>query len=78
MRNHIYNKVIKDLSKKRDVKIVGRTILMLSDLVWSKFHGDYVRNKLKRHDIGNKSWGKIDFLMKEYEYKIKHVDSFRR
>lgn len=78
MKEHGYNKVVRDLSKKRDIKIVGKTILMLSDFVWSKFHGDHVRNKFKRHDIGNKSWGKIDFLMKEFGYKIKHVESFRR
>jgi len=77
-KKHNESDVIRSLSRKRDISIKGKTLLILSKDVWSKRINDYAPNPRKRNDLGNKSWGKIDFLMKYCGYKIKTVSDFRR
>ena len=51
--------VIQSLRKKLDCKLEGNTILVLSN-----------QAKMKRHDLGNGSWGKINYLEKIHGYTV--------
>lgn len=58
--------VLKSLSKKRDVRIERRNIFVLSK-----------RAKNKAHDLGNGSWGKIDYLTKNKGFFLYYVTKFQ-
>lgn len=55
---HSEASVLFSLSKKNDVRIKGNTIITLND-----------KSKIKHNDLGNSSWGKIDYLKKQLKYK---------
>lgn len=67
MKNHNPENDIRTLNKKNDCKIIRRTIYILS--IFSNF---------KINDLGNKSWGKIDFLVNYVDFKIMYVQDFKR
>lgn len=73
---HTQESALRTLGQKNDLRIRGSKILILTDRVWDNKKGEYVDNPRKKHDIGNKSWGKIDFLTKYYGYSIVNVDKF--
>ncbi len=77
-KNYKVDEVLKGLSTKHDVKISGTTILVLSDKVYDTKTKQSVDNPKKRWDLGNGSWGKIDFLTNHCGYFVKRVDSFDR
>jgi len=63
--NKSYNEsdVIKSLNSKKDCKVVES-----SKTIWVAPNG----NQNKAHDLGNKSWGKIDFLLHYRGYNLTH------
>jgi hypothetical protein len=62
-RKHREDEVLRQLSKKRDVKIhQGRQIEIISS-----------RNQRYTGDLGNGSWGKIDFLVNHCGYRMFRV-----
>ena len=64
-KNLIENKCIRILSQKRDLKIQGHRIeILVND------------SSRKSYDLGNKSWGKIDFLEMYCGYTIEKVNKF--
>ena len=75
-KNYSIDEVLKALYRKRDVKVnvQTETILVLSDKVYIK--GETVSNPAKSWDLGNKSWGKIDFLINHKGFYISYVDKF--
>jgi len=74
-KGYTTDEVIRALSKKKDVRIKGDTIAMLSDFITDKA-GNTIRNPHKINDIGNKSWGKIDYLVNHCHYSLVRVASF--
>ena len=74
-KQYSLDEVLRSLSKKKDIRINGTTVLMLSDFIVTK-EGESVRNPLKVNDIGNKSWGKLDFLVKHQNYNLVKVEKF--
>jgi hypothetical protein len=60
------DEVVRKLSLKRDVKITpAGEVLVIHP------------NSPKRvGDVGNKSWGKIDFLVRACKYRFTYVNSF--
>jgi hypothetical protein len=62
-RKHTVDEVLKSLSRKRDIKINNLEIQILV--------GDFAHN-----DLGNKSWGKIDFLVNHNNYRRFNVTKF--
>ena len=74
-KQYSLDEVLRSLSKKKDIRIKGTTVLMLSDFIVTK-EGESVRNPLKINDIGNKSWGKIDYLVNHNNYFLVKVASF--
>lgn len=76
-RKHNVDEVLKDLSRKHDLSInkANNTIFVLSDKIHDK-DGVIIDNPLKLHDIGNKSWGKIDFLVNYHDYHVVKVAKF--
>ncbi len=65
-----YTSAVKTLKKKRDCLLdeQKRIIYLLS--------GRDKRNP-RKNDLGNKSYGKIDYLCKHQAYSIVEVDDFR-
>ena len=73
-RKHSVDEVLKSLSKKHDVKVVGNSIQVLKAIVTKD--GKDVENPAYQGDLGNGSWGKIDFL-KSQGYKQYFVAEFK-
>jgi len=63
-------KALKVLSGKHDCRVRGRKIFVLTG-------ND--RRYPRKNDMGNGSWGAIDFLTKPVNgYSVIHVDSFNK
>ena len=74
-RKHTVDEVLIALSLKNDVKVDRKVIMILSDFVY-KNNGQKIENPKKKHDLGNGSWGKIDFLVNHHGYSFFHVSDF--
>lgn len=61
------DEVLRSLSKKHDVRINGTDILVLNGKS---------KKKPKQHDLGNGSWGKIDYLVNYCGYRQYFVAEF--
>jgi len=64
---HSVDGVLRSLSKKHDVKIDGNHVLILNGK--DKKHP-------KKDDLGNGSWGKIDFLTNHCRFTKHFVSKF--
>lgn len=65
-RKHNLDEVIRSLSKKRDIQIDTRKKVL------------EILNPGKNQDLGNKSWGKIDYLVNYAGYIKLFVSEFSR
>jgi hypothetical protein len=72
-RKHNLDEVLRSLSKKHDCRIQGREIKILTDKVFNKKTQKEEDNPFKRFDLGNGSWGKIDFLVNYCGYHVVRV-----
>lgn len=61
---HTIASAIQSLSKKNDCRITASEVMVLKN-----------SSPIKKHDLGNGSWGRIDFLRK-MGLKIRFVESF--
>ena len=59
-RKHTVDEVLKSLSKKNDIRIVGNTIQVIKSQI--EKDGQLIDNPKHKGDLGNGSWGKIDYL----------------
>lgn len=75
-KNYTIDEACAGLSKKNDVRINGSVIEILTDKITTK-EGNVIDNPKKRNDIGNGSWGKIDYLTKYCGFVLIRVDSHR-
>lgn len=66
-KNYQVDEVLRGLARKHDVKVFGNSIQVLNGKN-SSFP--------KLGDLGNKSWGKIDFLKNYCGFKLFFVDKF--
>ena len=66
-RKHNEDEVLFRLRQKNDVKVIAseKVIYLLNDL-----------SKKKQNDLGNSSWGKIDFLVNHCGYRKYFVSDF--
>lgn len=64
-KNYTVDEVLRDLSKKKDVRVNGGTIEVLMP-----------GSNKRQHDIGNGTNGKIDFLVNHNNYKRYYVSKF--
>jgi hypothetical protein len=64
-KTHEEEEVLRDLRKKKDCKVSGNHIFILSGKG---------KNKPRTNDLGNGSWGKIDFLVNHKGYFRSFVD----
>ena len=74
-KNYKIDEVLRSLSKKNDIRILGSTICMLTDKVVDD-KVESINNPIKLHDLGNGSWGKIGFLQNYCGYKIAKVENW--
>lgn len=77
MKKHSETEVCRQLAKKNDCKVhqSHRTVEILSDTVHDK-EQNTIPNPKKKHDLGNKSWGRIDFLVNYCGYRTRYVSEF--
>jgi hypothetical protein len=77
--NHKHNffEVIKSLRKKHDIKIFEHQnkIILLRNFIVTK-EALIIHNPHKKFDLGNKSYGKIDFLVNHCGFHIFFLKSF--
>lgn len=64
---HQVDEVLRSLSRKHDCKVIGRSIYILNGKS---------RSKPATNDLGNGSWGKIDFLVNYCGYTQYRVNEF--
>lgn len=67
---HNEDEVIRSLSKKSDIRIDSESKIIK---VLSKLDKDGNPNKEAKNDLGNGSWGKIDFLRNYCGYYLMKV-----
>lgn len=60
-KNYKIDEVLRILGRKQDLRIKGSTLFILTDKILDK-DGNSMSNPERVNDLGNKSWGKIDFL----------------
>jgi hypothetical protein len=75
-RKHTEDEVLKALRYKKDVRVESRYVYVLRNKVETK-DGSIVINPNKIFDIGNRTWGKIDFLCNHCGYTLLHTDKFK-
>jgi len=75
-KHYSEDEVLKALRKKRDCRVSGKTIAVLKDEVFSPKAMDNIINPIKSFDMGNGTWGKIDFLTKKCGYYVWFTDKF--
>lgn len=81
-KHYSMDEVIRQLSKKNDVKINkvfgkpwnGEIEVLKNKVRNSKF--ELVDNPKKKYDLGNGSWGKIDFLVNHCNFILSYVNAF--
>lgn len=66
-RKHELDEVLRSLGHKHDCRIKNKTIMVLNGKG---------RKRLK-HDLGNSSWGKIDYLTHYCGYRLYLVSDFK-
>lgn len=59
-KQHTLEEVLRSLGRKKDIRISGRVVQV----------------KRNSAEVGNGSWGKIDYLHKVHGYSYLHVDKF--
>lgn len=74
-RKHKLDEVLKELSRKNDVRVSGTVVMVLSDKVIDN-KGNTIDNPQKKNDLGNGSWGRIDYLVNHCGYGIVKVAQF--
>jgi hypothetical protein len=69
---------IESLKNKKDCKVDAnnRIIYILGSKVFDIKKKETVDNPKKQYDLGNGSWGKIDFLIKQHGFTIQYVKEF--
>ncbi len=76
-RKHKVDEVLKALVRKNDVRGIDTDLLcieILTDKIWDRKKGSYVPNPKRQNDIGNGTWGKIDFLCNYHDYFVLRVE----
>ena len=66
-KQHRIDRVLRQLGQKNDCFVDPNT-LTIQVLV----------GKNQKHDLGNKSWGKIDYLQKVHDFSVIKVDKFSK
>jgi len=64
-KKHKLDEVLRTLSLKKDCRIIGDTVYTLVD-----------KTPFKANDLGNGSWGKIDFLVNHMGYSHVPCDGY--
>lgn len=77
-KQHSTEEVLFSLRRKNDVKAFpeNQVLEILKDEVWDKEKQMNVPNPIKKWDLGNGSWGKIDYLTKHKDWIIINVAKF--
>lgn len=76
-KHYSEDEVIRVLSRKNDIRVNSfkKEIQILSNKIFTQ-RGDIIDNPAKKFDLGNGSWGKIDYLVKVHNYHTCKVSKF--
>lgn len=75
-RKHNLDEVLRSFRTKNDVRINGKDILVLTNMEYNPKTGKTEFNRNKKFDLGNGSWGKIDYLVNYCGYHKYEVSCF--
>lgn len=75
-REHDEYSVLNSLKKKNDVRVTGMLVQVLKREIWSERSECLIPNPSWRGDVGNGSWGKIDYLVNHCGYAKLSVGKF--
>ena len=75
-RKHQVDEVLRSLRTKKDVRIIGNEIQVLKNQVFSEKLDKLIDNPQKQNDLGNGTWGKIDFLVNHNGFRLIRVPQF--
>ena len=68
-KQHNLDEVLSSLKKKNDCRIIEKSIFMLT--------GTSPKPQFKKqNDLGNGSWGKIDYLTRVHKYRIVYTSEY--
>lgn len=73
---HTLDNVLMSLTKKHDIQFQGDLIKVLKPEIEDE-KGNIVENPKYKGDVGNGSWGKIDYLCKHHGYGYILVAEFK-
>ena len=73
-RKHKVDEVLRTLGQKNDISIFSNSIQILKNKICTK--NGVIPNPKKKNDLGNGSWGKIDFLTNYHGFFINYVEKF--
>lgn len=67
---------IESLKNKKDCEIDAnnKIIFIVASKVFDIKKKETIENPKKQYDLGNGSWGKIDFLIKQHGFTIEYVN----
>lgn len=79
-KKHRLEEVLRALSLKNDVyvDVVNKTTYVLKDTVYVPEKDITIVNPLKKFDLGNSSWGKIDYLKNVHGFSYYFVNEFKK
>jgi len=79
-KNYQIDEVLQALRKKHDVLVItnaheykdipNNTVCLLSDKVWDKDTKKLIPNPEKNCDLGNGTWGKLDYLINHCGFNV--------
>ena len=75
-KKYIEHHIIQSLKKKEDIRINDTTVMVLARRIYDERREQYVDNPFRSNDVGNSSWGKIDFLTNFCDFKFAFVREF--
>jgi hypothetical protein len=79
-KDYNVDEVLKSLQRKHDLFIdrSKQIIYILKNKVYSPKEGKLIENPLKANDIGNGTWGKLDFLNKVCHWHLFYISNFNK
>ena len=75
-KQHTKDEVLKALFKKNDVLVQDDIVYILKDKIFDVQQNKVIPNPSKQNDLGNGSWGKIDYLCNHLNYIVISIENF--
>lgn len=75
-KQYTKDEVLKALFKKNDVLVQDEVVYILKDRIFDTTQNKVINNPSKQNDLGNGSWGRIDYLRNHLNYTVISIANF--